>query len=203
MEEPTLYYDFRRHFTPSFAVNPEPGVEDKYTPYNKPFGLRHFLLNAVPDVKHDITALVDGDFFFFRPLEANMGRNMSKYYHGVTCSALPHTTHGRRDPLTVIVDGVSLAQDWNARQGGFFAEDKADVLNKVCGGLLCGNASRKDGAEYYGSIGSPYIMIQCDALRMIDDYCDLCVPTRQVSNACIVKMFAYSITEANNGAKPP
>ncbi|KAG3155679.1 hypothetical protein PC128_g22035 [Phytophthora cactorum] len=182
MEEPTLYYDFRRHFTPSFAVNPEPGVEDKYTPYNKPFGLRHFLLNAVPDVKHDIIALVDGDFFFFRPLEANMGRNMSKYYHGVT---------------------RSVRKDWNARQGGFFAEDKADVLNKVCGGLLCGNASRKDGAEYYGSIGSPYIMIRCDALRMVDDYCDLCVPTRQVSNACIVKMFAYSIAEANNGAKPP
>jgi hypothetical protein len=192
MEEPTLYYDFRRHFTPSFAVNPEPGVEDNYMAYNKPFGLRHFLLNAAPDVKHDIIALVDGDFFFFRPLEANMGRNMSKYYHG------------RRDPLTVndtVVDGVALAQDWNALQGGFFAEDKTDVLNKVCGGLPCGNVSREDGAEYYGSIGPPYIMTRRDALRMVDDYCHLCVTTRQVSNEWIAEMFAYSVAAANNGIK--
>jgi hypothetical protein len=121
-----------------------------------------------------------------------MGRNMSKYYHG------------RRDPLTVndtVVDGVALAQDWNALQGGFFAEDKTDVLNKVCGGLPCGNVSREDGAEYYGSIGPPYIMTRRDALRMVDDYCHLCVTTRQVSNEWIAEMFAYSVAAANNGIK--
>ncbi|KAF4315522.1 hypothetical protein BBO99_00004722 [Phytophthora kernoviae] len=192
MEEPMFYYDFRRHFTPSFATNPEPEVQDHYTPYNKPFGLRHFLLNADPEVKHEIIALIDGDFFFFRPLEVNMGRSMSKYYHG------------RRDPLTVndtVVDGVALAQDWNALKGGFYAEDKLDMLNKVCGGLPCGNVSHEDGVEYYGSIGPPYIMTRHDVLRIVDDYCHLCVRTRQVWSEWIAEMFAYSVAAANNGIK--
>lgn len=192
MEEPTFYYDFRRHFTPSFAVNPEPGVEGSYKPYNKPFGLRHFLLNAVPEVKHELIALIDGDFFFFRPLEANTGRNMTGFYRG------------RRDPSTVndtVIDGLALAQDWHALQGGFFAEDKAEVLQKVCAGLPCGSVSPADGAEYYGSIGPPYVMTRRDALRMVDDYCHLCVTTRQVSNEWIAEMFAYSVAAANNGIK--
>ncbi|KAE9004708.1 hypothetical protein PF005_g13634 [Phytophthora fragariae] len=192
MTEPKLYYDFRRHFTPSFAVNPEPGANDTYAPYNKPFGLRHFLQNAFPRGQHELIALIDGDFFFFRPLEANTGRNMSKYYHG------------RRNALTIedtVVDGVALAQDWNALKGGFFAKDKADVLKKVCDGLPCGNVSHEDGTEYYGSIGPPYIMTRRDALRMVDDYCHLCVKTREVSSEWIAEMFAYSVAVANNGIK--
>ncbi|KAJ8576299.1 hypothetical protein ON010_g2909 [Phytophthora cinnamomi] len=192
MEEPKLYYDFRRHFTPSFAVNPEPGANDSYSAYNKPFGLRHFLQNAFPKVKHELVALIDGDFFFFRPLEANTGRNMSRFYHGT------------RNPFNVddtVRNGVALAQDWNALKGGLFAEDKADALSKVCEGLPCGNVSREDGAEYYGSIGPPYIMTRTDMLRMVDDYCHLCVRTRQVSNEWIAEMFAYSIAAANNGIK--
>lgn len=134
LKEPTFYYDFRRHFMPSFADDPEPGVNDSYKPYNKPFGLRHFLLNAVPAIKHELIALVDGDFFFFRPLEANTGNNMAEFYRGT------------RDPATVndtVVDGIALAQDWHALQGGFFAEDHAEVLQRVCGGLPCGEVSTK------------------------------------------------------------
>ncbi|EGZ19595.1 hypothetical protein PHYSODRAFT_253331 [Phytophthora sojae] len=173
-------------------LNPEPGAQDSYPAYNKPFGLRPFLQHTFPEVKHELVALIDGDFFFFRPLEANPGRNMSKFYHG------------RRDPSTVddaVIDGVALAQDWNALKDGFFAEDKADVLKQVCGGLPCGNVSRENGAEYYGNIGPPYIMTRSDALRMVDDYCHLCVRTRQVSNEWIAKMFAFSIAAANNGIK--
>ncbi|KAF1791418.1 hypothetical protein GQ600_975 [Phytophthora cactorum] len=180
--EATLYYDFRRHFTPSFAVNPGRGLRTN-TRRTTSRSVSPLSPNA-SDVKHDIIALVDGDFFFFRPLEANMGRNMSKYYHG------------RRDPLTV--DDTRRMERTPRR---ILREDKADVLNKVCGGLPCGNVSREDGAEYYGSIGPPYIMTRRDALRMVDDYCHLCVTTRQVSNEWIAEMFAYSVAAANNGIK--
>lgn len=192
MEEPTFYYDFRHHFTPSYASNPEPGVDDNYAPYNKPFGLRHFLLNAVPAVQHDIIALIDADFFFFRPLEVNTGKSMLKYYHG------------HQSPSTVndtVRDGMALAQDWNALQGGLFAPDKDHVLSQICGDLPCGNISREDGAEYYGNIGPPYIMTRHDILRMVDDYCHLCVKTRRVFNEWIAEMFAYSLAAANNGIK--
>lgn len=36
---------------------------------------------------------------------------------------------------------------------------------------------------------------------MVDDYCHLCVTTRQVSNEWIAEMYAYSIMMANNGIK--
>ncbi|RLN57103.1 hypothetical protein BBJ29_008418 [Phytophthora kernoviae] len=193
MREPTLYYDFRRHFTPSYTPHPLPNVTDDYTPYNKPFALRHFLRNAQPPVNHNIIALIDGDMVFFKPLEVNTGRDVSKYYHGT------------RDLSTVndtVVDGIAIAQDWyNYLNSGWYTEHYRDKLEAVCAGKPCMNVSREDAREYYASTGPPYIMTRHDMEAMVDDYCNFVVRGRKVDTNWMVEMFAYALAAANNGIK--
>jgi len=193
MREPTLYYDFRRHFTPSYSPHPTPNVTDDYTPYNKPFALRHFLRSAQPPVKHKILALIDGDMVFFKPLEVNTGRNVSQYYHG------------KRDLATVsdtVADGIAVAQDWyNYLNSGWYAERARDKLEAVCARKPCLNVTRDDAREYYSSTGPPYIMTRHDMEAMVDDYCDFVVRGRQVDDAWMVEMFAYTLAVANHGIK--
>ncbi|KAG2829935.1 hypothetical protein PC116_g1476 [Phytophthora cactorum] len=136
MREPTLYYDFQRHFTPSYSPHPTPNVTDYYSPYNRPFALRHFLRNAQPPVKHDIIALIDGDIIFFKPLEVNTARDVTKYYHG------------KRELSTVndtVADGIAIAQDWyNYLNTGWSAEHFRAKLEAICTGKPCMNVTRDD-----------------------------------------------------------
>ncbi|RLN97799.1 hypothetical protein BBJ28_00013663 [Nothophytophthora sp. Chile5] len=193
MLEPTLYYDFRRHFTPSFSPHPEPNITDNYTPYNKPFALRHFLRNAQPPVKHDIIALIDGDMVFFQALEVNTGRDVTKYYHG------------SRDLSTVndtVTDGLAVAQDWyNYLISGWYAKHHQDKLEAVCTGKPCMDVSPEDAREYYSSTGPPYIMTRHDMEAMVDDYCAFVIRGRQVDDGWMTEMFAYTLAAANHGIK--
>jgi hypothetical protein len=195
LQEPTFYYDFRVHFTPDFSKNPVPDVSDDYLAYNKPFGLRHFLHNAIPPVKHDIITLLDIDFIFFRLLEVNTGHDMSEYYSGI------------RDISTVndtVVDGVAMAQDWTTILGSqFYGRGQEESLAKVCDSphQPCLDVVEEDAREYYTAIGPPYIMTRHDFLRMIDDYCDFCMKARHATEKWEAEMYAYSMAAANHGIK--
>jgi len=138
-----------------------------------------------------VLALIDGDFVFFRPLEANTGRDMSDFYHG------------SRDLRTVndtVAPGLALAQDWtNILKGGLFAEERATDLSSACAGQICESLEREEAAELFGNGGPPYLMAVSDMKRMVDDYCHLCVTSRQVSKDWMTEMYAYSLAAANNG----
>lgn len=193
LKEPTFYYDFRRHFTPAYSPHPEPGVDDNYTPYNKPFALRHFLQHADPPVNNEVLVLVDADFVFFKPLEVNTGRSVAKYYHGKRDKALV---------TDAVVDGVAIAQDWvNYMGAGWFSEGNRDKLAHLCAGKPCMNVSQADGEEYYGGTGPPYIMTVRDMKRMVDDYAHMVVLGRNKSDDWMVEMYAYAVAAGNHGIK--
>jgi hypothetical protein len=197
MKEPTFYYDFRRHFTPSYSPHPKPGIDDNYTPYNKPFALRHFLRHANPSVKHDVIALIDGDFVFFRPLEVNTGRNISKYYHG---------DRPISEVTDTVADGMAIAQDWSNYMGaGWFSPYNKEKLDFLCGTGVdakpCANVTEKEGKEFYAGTGPPYIMTRHDMNTFVDDYCDFVVQGRKKTDDWMTEMYGYAVAAGNHGIK--
>ncbi|GLD99098.1 hypothetical protein PINS_up007816 [Pythium insidiosum] len=193
MQEPTFYHDFRRHFTPNYAPHPEPGVDDWYTPYNKPYSLRHFLKHADPPITNKYIALVDGDFAFFHRLQINTGRNVSQFYFG------------SRDPATVndtVKDGLALSMNWGM-YGGLMWYKEPDKVKGMCGSgpqaMPCAHVSVEDAMEYYEDTASPYILTVNDLRKMIDDYCLFTVAGRKLLSNWVIEMEAYTFATANHG----
>ncbi|DBA04740.1 TPA: hypothetical protein N0F65_004377 [Lagenidium giganteum] len=193
LEEPRFYYDFRIHFSPGYSPTPVPGVNDDYSPYNKPFSLRDFLLTADPPVKHDIVALIDGDFVFFKPMEVNTGRVMSKYYRG---------SRNASNVTDEVSRGVAIAQDWRPYMGsGWFAEDNGRA-KKLCEGRPCDQVTPEEALEYYAGTGPPYIMTRRDMQLFVEDYCNFVVTGRtMVDDDWMTEMYGYAVAAANHGIR--
>ncbi|KAF0696099.1 Aste57867_13137 [Aphanomyces stellatus] len=195
--EPSFYYDYHQHFSPSYSQHRGPNKTDYYTPYNKPFSLQHFLENAVAPVGvsgNMPLALVDADFFFFQPLRVNTGKNISQYYHG--------SARQGQLVLDTVVDGQALAQDWTPYYGsGWFDPGSKDKKDAICAGKPCADVSNEDGLEYYAGTGPPYILTKHDWVVMVDDYANFVVEGRKLSDNWMVEMYAYGLAAGNHGIK--
>lgn len=193
MAEPILYPNFRRHFTPSYYSHPEPGVDDWYTPYNKPFSLRHFLNASSAELTNKYLALIDGDFVFFHRLQVNTGRNVSRFFWG---------TRDPRDATDTVADGTGAAMSWSVWRELVYLKE-ADKRVGMCGGdgtdeLPCARIPADEAMEYYGDLASPYIMTTHDWRKLIDDYCHFTVLGRKLSDKWVVEMEAFTVAAANN-----
>ncbi|OQR86984.1 hypothetical protein ACHHYP_09642 [Achlya hypogyna] len=196
--EPALYYNYHRHFAPDFSPHPVPNVTDDYTPYNKPFGLRHFFEHATPPVGiagNMPFALFDADFVLFAPIVVNTGRDLSAHYIG----------HRRdSDPISdLVVDGVAIAHDWATyMEAGWFREKLRETKDELCAGRPCASIDEAEGFEFYGRPGPPYIMTKHDGMKMIDDYCEFVLRGRAMfPTQWMVEMYAYGLAAGNNGIK--
>ncbi|KAJ0404286.1 hypothetical protein ATCC90586_001443 [Pythium insidiosum] len=193
LREPTFYHNFQRYFTRNYMPHPEPGIDDWYMAYNKPFALRDWLRNVRP--RNKFVALIDGDFAFFHRLEINTGRNVSEFYYGARAAATVNDT---------VRDGQALAQNWGM-YGGVMWFKEPDKIKGICGegatALPCAKVSLEDAKEYYEDTASPYILTMNDLDRMIDDYCHFTVLGRKMSDNWVVEMEAYTFATANHGIR--
>ena len=64
-----LFPRYNVHFTPDFKMDKK--TKKEYDFYNKPYGMDHWLNNAVPAIEDNtVIALIDPDMIFLRPLTA-------------------------------------------------------------------------------------------------------------------------------------
>lgn len=71
------------HVTPDFKDHPYPEINDpNYTPYGKPFGIKHWLRNANPPVKEKLIVIIDPDFYFLKQFHVNTGIKDRLVYTG-------------------------------------------------------------------------------------------------------------------------
>ncbi|OQS06025.1 hypothetical protein THRCLA_01905 [Thraustotheca clavata] len=196
-QEPVVYHEYYRYFTPSFSPHPEPNITDIYAPYNKPFGLRHYFTHAESPIgirENMPFALFDSDFVLFEPLQVNTGRDISQNYVGA------QEVHIIKD---TVIDGIAIAHDWKNYMGaGWFRDNMKETKDKICQTGDCANISEAEGLEFYSRAGPPYIMTKNDGMKMINDYCDFAIMGRKLfPKEWMVEMYAYSLAAGNHNIK--
>ncbi|CAK4379731.1 unnamed protein product [Aphanomyces euteiches] len=194
---PTFYADYRVHFTPDFAWQTlDNGVRQHYYPYNKPFGLAHFLQHGQP--KDDLAvALIDIDYFLLQPLEVNRGANWTRFYQ-VSSQSL-------RDPSTItdtVSKGIAIAQNMKAFLGGVWWNDRnSTVKDIVCKDKPCALVSNDEAMEYFEPSGTPYILTRSDMERVVVDYAEFTRKGRTLEDKWMVEMSAWGAAVANQNVK--
>ena len=74
-----LYPQYSVHFTPDFKSDGK--TKKKYDFYNKPYGVQHWLTNAVPSIDSGtIISVIDPDMIFLRPMTSQIRNNPSNIY---------------------------------------------------------------------------------------------------------------------------
>ena len=182
------------HVVPDYKDHPYPNITDNnYTPYNKPFGIRHWLRNANPPVKESLVVIIDPDFFFLRPFHVNTLMKERIAYSG------------RRDIAEIndkVEKGTAVAQNWVNYLGALaFTKDRQEETKKLCGtGPEC-QVSEADAKEYF-SVGPPYALFRNDLESFIDDYCNITVGMRQLHpDHWMSEMYGYSMASAKHSVK--
>ena len=132
-----LYPQYHVHFTPDFKTDKDSG--ESYEFYNKPYGVEHWLGNAVPPVPdHVVIAIIDPDMIFMRPLTTRIKEDNTIFIEGTT------------DIPPVIKRGVPAAQMYGL--GAPWAKDNNKNFNRteVCGASSpCMDVEERFGSTHY------------------------------------------------------
>ena len=122
--------------------------------YNKPWGLKHWLENAVPKISDDtIVALLDPDMILIRPITTRVrGVQNNLYDRSLKDADLPER----------VAEGIPVAQMYGL--GAPWTNDNHKKFNrgKICGeGSPCLIPNEKFGGDHY-AVGPPYLVHKRD-----------------------------------------
>lgn len=212
------------HVTPDFSagsVTPPTTTtttNDKYVPYNKPFGLRAWLRDANPPVRESVVVVLDPDFAFLKPFVLNAGRRVTRASDVTSEQFDAHTEvieglrqyrpffvyEGSRELAQVsdrVTDGVAVAQRWTSYLGAAGFDDPKSTTFQVCPDCRA-TTTAADGREFF-AVGPPYALTRTDLTRLVDDYCNMTVATRALmggreGDAWMAEMMGYAAAAARH-----
>ena len=178
-----LFPQYSIHFTPDYKYDET--TNKKYDFYNKPFGVKHWLENAVPPIPSGVVvALIDPDFIFLRPLVTKVAGHPSNIFQA-------GFNFGTNTVPIKVAAGVAVAQKYGL--GAPWTNQDNRNFNKyaICGdGSPCLNVTAQSGDEfyrfvcwatfiylytvknsfsvnvYYFSVGPPYLLDRDDLARL-------------------------------------
>ncbi|TYZ65944.1 hypothetical protein PybrP1_006112 [[Pythium] brassicae (nom. inval.)] len=206
------------HVTPDFSAGPPVNAtasDDNYAPYNKPFGLRAWLQSANPPVRESVVVVLDPDFAFLKPFVLNTGRRVtrakdvdSEQYdaHAEIVEGLRQykpffVYEGTRELAQVsdhVADGVAVAQRWSSYLGAAGFDDPKSTTFQVCPDCRA-TTTAADGREFF-AVGPPYALTRGDLGRLLDDYCNMTVATRELMHrdSWMAEMMGYAAAAARH-----
>lgn len=137
-----LFPQYFVHFTPDYKKSGN--TKKKYDFFNKPYGVQHWLENAVPQIRSGVViALIDPDFIFLRPLVNRISGHPS--------NLLIKEFDGTKESIPVKVKrGVPASQMYGL--GAPWANDNHPHFDRrsACGqGSPCLNVTVRFGEKHY------------------------------------------------------
>ena len=137
-----LFPQYSVHFTPDYKYDEK--SNQKYEFYNKPFGLLHWLQNAVPSIPSGvIIALIDPDFIFLRPLVTQVAGHPSNIFQAGFNFGLD-TVPQKVAKGVPVSQKYGLGAPWTNPNSRHF--DKYDVCGE---GSPCLNVNATFGDQHY------------------------------------------------------
>ena len=133
-----LFPRYNVHFTPDFKKDKKTNKE--YDFYNKPYGMDHWLNNAVPAIEDNtVIALIDPDMIFLRPLTA--------YVRDTNMLPLRDANH----IPNIVEKGAPVSQLYGIGAPWATESPSRDFDKKhICGeNSPCLNVKRHDGEQQY------------------------------------------------------
>jgi hypothetical protein len=132
-----IYPMYSVHFTPDFKTDKK--TAESYDFYNKPYGVQHWLENAIPSIADGVViAIIDPDMVFLRPLTTRIKEDNSIF------------SDGSHDPPEFISKGFPAAQRYGLGAPWAKATDKNFNRTNVCGpNSPCMKVTQSYGTIHY------------------------------------------------------
>jgi len=182
-----LYPNYHVHFTPDFKHDKK--SNKKYDFYNKPYGMEHWLENAMPPIQENVViALIDPDFVFLRPLTTKIAGESNLIITSVNAA---------KESFEKIIRGKPVAQQYGL--GAPWANDHHVHFNrtKICGAHSpCLEPDQSFAARHY-SVGPPYMVEKSDMLRLTKAWTSFVPVVYEGYPHLLAEMYAYSMGAAH------
>nr|CCA17398.1 conserved hypothetical protein [Albugo laibachii Nc14] len=189
-------------------------LNDSFSPYNKPFGIRHWLKHANPPVLESIIVLIDPDFIFLQPLLLNSNvrvTSASKVSSGDVDDMevlgglrqykrfYVYEGNGTENASLRVRNGAAIGQRHTSRIKFEELKAKGSIYSKLCPN--CNLVDEKDAMEFH-SVGSPYILLRKNLASMIDDYCFMAVRLHEEDPTTVAtELDAYVLASMIHGIR--